>query len=198
MFTGIIQDIGKILTISKHQGGDIEITVLTNNLQNFNLGDSIATNGVCLTITEIDEKKLKFYLSNETLNCSNFKNISINDYVNLEPSLKLSDGLSGHLVSGHVDFVSEILNINKIAESYEFQISIPKESKLFFIDKGSVTINGISLTVNKVLEDSISINIIPHTFDHTTFKYAKVGDNVNIEIDMVAKYIVGAGDVYRK
>ena len=104
---------------------------------------------------------MKFYLSNETLNCSNFKNISINNYVNLEPSLKLSDGLSGHLVSGHVDFVSKILNINKMAESYEFQISIPKESKPFFIDKGSVTINGISLTVNKVLDDTISINIPP-------------------------------------
>ncbi len=198
MFTGIIQDIGKILSIKHLPKGDIEILVSTQNLSNYKIGDSIATNGVCLTITNIDEKKLKFYLSNETLNCSNFKNISINDYVNLEPSLKLSDGLSGHLVSGHVDFVSEILNITKIAESYEFQVSIPKDSRMFFIDKGSVTINGISLTVNKVLEDSISINIIPHTFDHTTFQYSKVGDIVNIEIDMVAKYIVGAGDVYRK
>ena len=198
MFTGIIQDIGKILSISKHQGGDIEIIVLTNNLKDFNIGDSIATNGVCLTITEINEKKLKFYLSKETLDCSNFKHIADNDHVNLEPSLKLSDGLSGHLVSGHVDFVSEILAINKIAESFEFQISIPTDTKVFFIDKGSVTINGISLTVNKVLEDSISINIIPHTLDHTTFKFSKVGDKANIEIDMVAKYIVGAGDVYRK
>ncbi|MBT4989483.1 MAG: riboflavin synthase [Rickettsiales bacterium] len=198
MFTGIITDIGKIETIANVGNVDIEIIIQINDASNIKLGDSIATNGVCLTVTEIDKNNLKFYLSKETIDCSNFAKIKVGDYVNIERSLKLSDGLSGHLVSGHVDFVADILNIVHIENSYQFKISIENKHRVFFIDKGSVAINGISLTVNKVLEDAILINIIPHTLDNTALAKAMTGDKVNIEIDMVAKYIVGAGDVYKR
>ncbi|MBT4921713.1 MAG: riboflavin synthase [Rickettsiales bacterium] len=198
MFTGIITDIGKINAIKHVGGSDIEIILELTSTKNIVLGESIATNGVCLTVTEIDGRNLKFYLSKETIDCSNFADVKEGDHVNIEKSLKLSDGLSGHMVSGHVDFIADILDIVPINNSFQFNISLETKHRAFFIDKGSVAINGISLTVNKVLENAILINIIPHTLENTALAKAKIGDKVNIEIDMVAKYIVGAGDVYKK
>ncbi|MBL6785045.1 MAG: riboflavin synthase [Rickettsiales bacterium] len=199
MFTGIITDVGIIDNIKKLNDYDIEIVTILNKYQDIKIGDSIANNGVCLTVTELNNNKAKFFISKETIRCSNFGNIEVGSLINIEQSLKLSDGLSGHLVSGHVDYVAEILNITKAKDSYEFIISISPDYRKYFIDKGSVAINGISLTVNKVLDDNkISLNIIPHTLNNTNLKNAVIGDRVNIEVDMVAKYILGSVNVYTK
>lgn len=198
MFTGIITDIGKVETIKNVGNSDIEITLTITDASDVFIGESIANNGVCLTVTAIKHNSLTFYLSKETIDCSNFSEVKVGNLINIERSLKLSDGLSGHIVSGHVDFVAKVLEITQIENSYIFNISFTPEYSLYFIDKGSVTINGISLTVNKVVDNYFTVNIIPHTYQNTNLKSLKAGDSVNIETDVIAKYVVKASNVYTK
>lgn len=196
MFTGIITHIGQITELNKSPQQDlvVEIAITETNLKrNLDIGCSIACNGICLTLIEKNlaakQILLKFQASAETQNKTNILKWKINDLVNIEFSLRAGDELGGHMVLGHVDDVSKIINISQSDESWIFQFSIPSAVKNHISKKGSITINGTSLTVNNVTESYFDVTIIPHTFDHTNFSQSKIGDMVNIEIDMIARYL---------
>ncbi len=189
MFTGLIEEIGKIQEI-KPQISGIEIKVSAKKiLEGSQIGDSIAINGVCLTITEMGDNYFKFDVSPETLNRSTFRYLKIGDYVNLERALRPSDRLGGHIVQGHVDTIGDIRNIIPRGEHTEFIFSFPSEYSNLIVEKGSIAIDGISLTINEISGNSFSINIIPHTLQSTTLQYKKTGDKVNIEFDILGKYV---------
>ncbi len=200
MFTGIINNIGHIKTINKELNQDLIITIelpCQKNIQPPKIGCSIACNGICLTLVEIEFKEnvsefwlLKFQASPETVSKTNIKTWQINDKINLEFALKIGDELGGHLVSGHVDSVALVLEITAVnQDSWQFLISMPVNLTKFITPKGSVTLNGVSLTVNQVSEQNFSVNIIKHTFNHTNFSNLKIGDQINLEIDLIARYL---------
>ena len=196
MFTGIITHIGQITQLNQSPQQDlvVEIAIQDNNLKrNLNIGCSIACNGICLTLIakELQDKQilLKFQASAETQNKTNISSWQIGDLINIEFSLRAGDELGGHMVLGHVDDVSEILDIKTSDESWIFQFKIPQSVSHHISKKGSITINGTSLTVNNVNENYFDVTIIPHTFANTNFSNSKIGDIVNIEIDMIARYL---------
>ncbi len=189
MFTGIIEEVGKIKSINRISSGfTIDITA-DRVLQNSKVGDSIAVNGVCLTATGIDDKKFSVDVSFETLRVSNIGNLKINDSVNLERALLLSDRLSGHIVLGHIDSKTKVNNISKQGDFYLLQIANNSYINRYSVEKGSITIDGISLTIAKKTSSFLEIAIIPHTFSNTTLQYIKPGNYVNIEVDILGKYI---------
>jgi len=190
MFTGLIEEVGKVENINNSYK-DMKLTIKADKvLENTNIGDSIAVNGVCLTVTNIQNKNITFDVSNETLNRSNLRFLKIGDYINLERALRLSDRLGGHIVQGHVDTIGKIVSIKNFGNHTELIIEIPEDYKYFVIEKGSIAIDGISLTINYIQNNKISINIIPHTYQNTNLKYRKVGDFVNIEFDILGKYVL--------
>jgi riboflavin synthase len=188
MFTGIISDIG---TITKaQQKGDLRLEIACSfAAKSIRLGDSIACNGVCLTVVEIINNGFAVELSAETISCTAANQWQVDKRVNLERSLKIGDSLDGHLVSGHVDGVASIQNIKKSGDSHILTITAPTELFGFIAQKGSVTLDGISLTVNNVENTSFSVNIIPHTWQNTTLSERKTGDQLNLEIDIIARYV---------
>lgn len=189
MFTGIITDIGQIEEISNKKG-DLIIEVSTDyEINTIDIGASISHNGVCLTVIEKKEKSYLVQISNETIEKSNFNNLQIGDKFNLERALKIGDELGGHMVLGHVDSIATVKSIENIQESYKIDFEVDDVWKKFISQKGSVTLNGTSLTVNEVVGNVFSVNIIPHTWSETTFKYAKIGDEVNLEVDTIARYV---------
>lgn len=189
MFTGLIEEVGKIKNIQKRNDG-MKISVECEKVvDGTKLGDSIAVNGVCLTAVNIGNRQIDFEVSNETIIRSNFKNLKINDYVNLERAMTPLSRLGGHIVQGHVDTVGEITLINRLGEHTNFKIRFPKEYDYLVIEKGSIAIDGISLTINYIKEDIIDLNIIPHTLESTNLKYRKIGEIVNIEFDILGKYV---------
>ncbi len=189
MFTGLIEEVGKIKNIQKRNDG-MKISVECEKvIDGTKLGDSIAVNGVCLTVVNIGNRQIDFEVSNETIKRSNFKNLKINDYLNLERAMTPSSRLGGHIVQGHVDTVGEITSINRLGEHTNFKIRFPKEYDYLVIEKGSIAIDGISLTINYIKEDIIDLNIIPHTLENTNLRYRKVGEIVNIEFDILGKYV---------
>ena len=190
MFTGIVEDIGKIDQISEGER-DNTYTVKVNkiDINELKVGESIAVNGACLTVTSLDKKKFRIEASHETLNRTNLSNLRIGSSVNLERALRISDRLGGHIVTGHIDGKAEVLEVKPVGESLEFWFKVPHELKKYFITKGSVAVDGISLTVNKVIEDKFSVNIIPHTQVETIIAGLDVGDEVNIECDILGKYV---------
>lgn len=192
MFTGIIQDLGTIQSV-KTNGTDTTITVATKNLglADANIGDSIAVNGVCLTATTINGNSYTADISHETLQKTTLKALSIGQTVNLEKALTLSTPLGGHLVSGHVDGVGKLVNKSPDGNSTRYHFSAPKDLMKYIAPKGSITIQGISLTVNNVDDESngFDVAIIPHTEEKTNLGKLSVGDEVNLEIDLVARYI---------
>ena len=199
MFTGIITHLGKIITCDHLENKDslIEISLSKKTLQKkLKIGCSIACQGVCLTLVKQKIVKeniiLSFYASKETCNLTTLKNIKKNQQVNIEFSLKLGDELGGHLVLGHVDQTSKITNIQAVKDSWIFTFKTADTIKKFIAPKGSITINGVSLTVNEVDNNSFKVNIIKHTFDNTTFKNLKINDLVNLEIDVIARYVLNA------
>ena len=191
MFTGIIEKIGKVESLIKDKGSH----KLRIDFDGFNssLGDSICVNGVCLTVENINNTLYTFSISPETYNLSNFKFISKGDFVNLEKSLTVNKLLSGHIVQGHVDTTSEISELYKIENSWYVKFKLESKYMRYIIQKGSISINGVSLTVNEVMENEFTVMIIPHTYENTTFKYTKAGSILNIEIDILAKYIEKLG-----
>ncbi len=191
MFTGIIEKIGKVESLTKDEGSH----KLCIDFGGFNssLGDSICVNGVCLTVENINNSFYTFSISPETYNLSNFKFISKGDFVNLEKSLTVNKLLSGHIVQGHVDTTSEISELYKIENSWYVKFKLESKYMRYIIQKGSISINGVSLTVNEVMENEFTVMIIPHTYENTTFKYCKGGSVLNIEIDVLAKYIEKLG-----
>ncbi|MGC8852341.1 MAG: riboflavin synthase [Hydrogenobacter sp.] len=188
MFTGLIEDIGEVKTIKTSSTGG-KLSVKTS-LKDIKLGDSVAVNGVCLTVVKIVKDELLFDLSLETLKRSNLGMLSVGDHVNLERALRLGDRLGGHILLGHVDFTSRITYFKSRGNHYELKVYVPDSWLEYFVEKGSVGIDGISLTVNYVEGNTISINIIPHTYENTNLKYKREGDHVNIEVDIIGKYVV--------
>jgi riboflavin synthase len=190
MFTGIINKTTKVKNIKSAKGGIIlEVeNKFQNKLQRVKLGDSININGVCSTVRKIN-KNLFFEYMPETLRLSNIGNLKNGDVVNLEQSMKLSDRLDGHIVLGHIDGVGKILNIKKEGNSEVFEIKIPDHKFMqLMVYKGSVAIEGISLTVTKVLKNSFVVKVLPYTLEKTNLRYKKTGDVVNLEFDILAKY----------
>ncbi len=188
MFTGLVEDLGKVVSFQKKQRG--AILALKTKLRDIRVGDSVAVNGVCLTAVEVKESLIEFELSPETLNRSNLRYLKIGDYVNLERALRISDRLGGHIVQGHVDFTAKILSFKNLGEHRELRIEIQKGWEKYFVEKGSVALDGISLTVNYIEANTLSINVIPHTYENTNLKFRKVGDLVNVEVDIIGKYVI--------
>ena len=191
MFTGIITDIGSILSINE-SGNKFKISTLFNHHE-IDVGASICCSGICLTVTEkgphINGSYFNVDVSDETLSRTTAKNWKNNSLINLERSLKFGDEMGGHLVSGHVDCLSKIISIKKIKNGNIFTIEYPEIYKKFIASKGSVCLDGISLTVNDVFDNKFTVNIISHTENNTTWKDIKEGDNINTEIDIFARYI---------
>ena len=190
MFNGIIYNIGKIKSIHKSKKS-IYIGVSSNlKFKSNEIGSSVCCNGVCLTIDKIVKNTVYFYISNETLKRSNFKNIKKNQLLNLEKSLKYGQMISGHFTEGHVDTVAKILKINFIDKSWLIKLEVKdKELNKFLIEKASISINGVSLTISKVSNIYFEINVIPHTLKLTNLKKLKRNDFVNVELDIFCKYI---------
>jgi riboflavin synthase len=189
MFTGLIEEVGKVKSINKMSDGMRLSISCKKVLENTVLGDSIAVNGVCLTVIHMDKDSVSFDVSNETIKRSNFSYLKIGDYVNLERSLTPQSRLGGHIVQGHVDTTGNIVSITPMGNHTNFKISFPSEYENLVIEKGSISIDGISLTINYVNKNTIDLNIIPHTLENTNLKYRKVGDVVNIEFDILGKYV---------
>lgn len=193
MFTGIITHLATVKSLTSLSNQDLLITLelLNQNAdRNFDIGCSISCNGVCLTLTEKKTELLSFQASPETLQKTNIKNWKINDKINLEFALRMGDELGGHLVAGHIDNVAMVKEIKAInQDSWQFLIALPQDLKKFVAPKGSVVLNGVSLTVNEVFDDSFGVNIIKHTFDHTNFSHLKIGDLLNLEVDLIARYL---------
>lgn len=192
MFTGIIQAVGRIRD-NEELGDGLRIIVEAPDLglDTVKVGDSIAINGACMTVVEVDEKRFKVDVSAESLDKT--ANLDGWGYVNLEKALRVGDRLDGHIVSGHVDGVGEIEVFEQVAESWHLVVRCPMKLGKFLAYKGSVAINGVSLTINSVDDvpggTRISINLIPHTVEHTSFKYSKRRDLVNVEVDTIARYV---------
>ncbi|ANQ83410.1 riboflavin synthase subunit alpha [Azoarcus olearius] len=189
MFSGIVAACGRIERIEPLADG-LRLTVDTAGLDlaDVQIGDSIANSGVCLTVIERDGPRVRFDVSRETLNCTVGLDVEGSE-VNLEKALQLSDRLGGHLVTGHVDGVGEVLKFAPIGESHELVIRAPGAIAGYIAKKGSVTVNGVSLTVNRVEGPDFSINLIPHTVAVTNLKHLKAGSRVNLEIDLIARYV---------
>ncbi len=189
MFSGIVADVGLIRSAQDREGG-LRLTVETNALgmDDVQLGDSIAVNGVCLTVVKLEGRDFTVDVSRETLNCTTGLDRQ-GAHVNLEKALRLSDRLGGHLVSGHVDGVGEVIAFNDIGESWRLAVRAPHALAKYIAVKGSITINGVSLTVNQVEGDGFEVNLIPHTLQVTTLHELKAGAKVNLEIDLIARYV---------
>ena len=188
MFTGIIQSIGHIDSTSPI-GDDVLLSIQAANLglHDVIVGDSIAVNGVCLTATHLTKTHFEAHVSKATLSVS--MGLGGKSAVNLEKALRLSDRLGGHLVSGHVDGVGEVMQFENLGDCWILAIRAPHELSKYIAKKGSICINGVSLTVNTIEQDIFSMNIIPHTLENTTFKHLKSADKVNLEIDQIARYV---------
>ena len=189
MFNGIIFNQGIVAKIEKRLKG-INIFVKSNlKLSGKDIGVSVACDGVCLTLITITKKTLEFYLSSETIQRSKFKFLKINDKINLELPLKYGQKISGHICQGHIDTVSKILFIKKIDKSYLFEFEVIKKERKNLIEKASICINGISLTISKLTKKGFQIWVIPHTFKFTNLSLLRKNSLVNIEIDILSKYV---------
>lgn len=189
MFTGIIEELGKIKKIEPLSNGAVLTVECKKILSDIKTGDSICVNGVCQTVTDYDSSSFNVMLSDETLKVTNFSDIKQGCFVNLERALTLNSRLGGHIVSGHVDSTGKLISIEKLSNFYNLKFEIPQNSSKYVVYKGSVAINGISLTVAEVNRNNFTVAIIPHTYENTDLKYLEIGDSVNIETDILAKYI---------
>lgn len=190
MFTGIIKAVGEIAAVTP-RGGDLRLTIRADGLpwQEFDEGESIAVNGVCLTATAFHEDGFDTDVSRETLDVTALDGITTGQRVNLESSLALGDRLGGHLVSGHVDCVGEVVSRRQDARSIRFEVELPGDYARYAAKKGSICIDGTSLTINEVSGNRFAVNIIPHTAENTIINGYEVGTRVNIEVDMLMRYL---------
>ena len=188
MFTGIIQAVGHIQHLVERPGGDARVTIAAGglDLSDVALGDSIAANGVCLTVVEKGPEHYSVDVSAETFSCT--IGFVPGEAVNLEKALRLADRLGGHIVSGHVDGVGEVVRFESLGGSWRLDIRAPFRLAKYIAAKGSIAVNGVSLTVNRVAGEEFSVNLIPHTLEHTAFKVLQVGSRVNLEVDLLARY----------
>jgi riboflavin synthase len=188
MFTGIIQAVGQIEHIEP-VGDDVRLSIASGalDMSDVRIGDSIATSGVCLTVIACDEKSFQVHVSKETLACT--VGLDAVKPVNLEKALRLADRLGGHLVSGHVDGVGRVVRFDPVGECMLLCVRAPHALSRYIAVKGSIAVDGVSLTVNAVDHDIFSINLIPHTLEMTTLPHLGVGSRVNLEVDLVARYV---------
>ena len=190
MFTGIIQNVGRIARLEP-RGGDLHLAIDTAGLDlaDVQLGDSIAVSGVCLTVVALQPSGFGADVSNETLALTTLGKLKAGDPVNLEKALRLADRLGGHLVSGHVDGLGKVVSITPDGRSQRWTFGVPPALARYVAAKGSICIDGTSLTVNEVAATRFGVNLIPHTVEHTAFHARRVGDAVNIEVDVIARYV---------
>lgn len=188
MFTGIVSDVGRVIRIENRDDLFVSIQTLFNT-DTIELGASVCCSGVCLSVVEKTDHSLGFDVSPETLSCTTLSDWKQDTSVNLERSLCIGDELGGHFVSGHIDAVTTIESIEPVDGSHQLWVSIPNDLRPLVVAKGSVTIDGVSLTVNTVNASHFMINVIPVTWKHTTMQYYQEGTKVNIEADMFARYI---------
>ena len=189
MFTGIIEEVGKIKNISKKSSGILLTISADKVLRDCNIGDSIAVNGICLTVTKFDNESFTVDVMNETVRKTTLYKLTQNSYVNLERAMLVNSRFGGHIVSGHIDGTGTISDIKKDGIAFIYKINTTKEITKYIINKGSITIDGISLTVVSVSDTSFTVSIIPHTMTVTNLGKKKIGDMVNLENDCIAKYV---------
>ncbi|MBL6429301.1 MAG: riboflavin synthase [Maritimibacter sp.] len=193
MFTGIITDIGRIAEVTRTE--DLRARIATAyDTSRIELGASIASDGVCLTVTRLGPDWYEVFVSGETLNKTNLGGWEVGKRVNLERALKVGDELGGHIVSGHVDGVAEVTDVHDEGDSTRISFKVPGDLARFIAPKGSVALNGTSLTVNEVDGDTFGVNLITHTKEVTTWGDVRVGDKVNLEIDTLARYVARLGE----
>ncbi len=190
MFTGIVEAVGKLAAITP-KGEDITVTVEVGKLEmsDVKLGDSIATNGVCLTVVDFGSNYYSADLSLETLNKTGFAAYQVGDKVNLEKAMLPTTRFGGHIVSGHVDGVGVIVERNQVGRAIEFWVEMPETLSKYVAEKGSITVDGISLTVNDLCKNGFKLTIVPHTSEETTIDQFHVGRKVNLEVDVLARYM---------
>jgi len=190
MFTGIIQALGKVQGLAR-QGADAQVRIASGKLDltAVRVGDSIAVSGVCLTVVALHKEGFSADVSAETLGCTTFAALQVGDPVNLEKALTLDTPLGGHLVSGHVDGVAEVKMRAPVGQSLRFMIEVPAPLAKYIAAKGSICVDGVSLTVNTVQGKRFEVNIVPHTLRGTTFGSFAVGRRINVEVDLVARYV---------
>lgn len=189
MFTGIIEEIGIVKEFKKSEKNALIVVECKKVIEDIKIGDSIAINGVCQTVIKFNKNSFSVQVSSETLDITNFSRLKPGEKVNLERALTLNARLGGHIVSGHVDGLAKVKNIQKYSEFYNIKFEIENDLSKYVVKKGSITINGISLTVADIVSKEFSVAIIPHTFESTNLHYLKHGDFVNIEVDILAKYV---------
>tara|TARA_B100000073_G_C23663485_1_gene545590 strand:+ start:317 stop:907 length:591 start_codon:yes stop_codon:yes gene_type:complete len=192
MFSGIIENKGVVKEFKKLK--DYRLVLDTDlKFTEIKKGSSVCCNGVCLTVISkkklTKKTKLSFDVSRETVNCTNFNQIKLGDLINIEKSLRVGDEISGHFVFGHVDDTAVLVSSKKVGNSYELKFKVPVKLKKLITKKGSISINGISLTINSIKKGVISLNIIPYTWHNTNLRSLKLGDRINLEVDMLARYV---------
>ena len=188
MFTGIIESLGKITNI-KVDRGNIDFTIESEISKELKIDQSVSHNGVCLTVTEKSNNTHTVTAVKETLDKSSLRNFSVDDLINLERAMKLGERLDGHLVQGHVDGVAKCISVSVNDGSWIYQFEFDVKNEMLLIEKGSICINGVSLTVFDIAKNTFKVTIIPYTYKNTSFKKLKEGDIVNIEFDMIGKYL---------
>lgn len=189
MFTGLIEDVGRITSFTRRGEAALLSVESAIPMAEITLGDSVAVNGACLTVTAAEGQMLTFDVSPESIARATIGRLHSGSRVNLERALKLGERLGGHIVSGHIDCCGRLTRIENRSGNHQLYFSLPAEHARYIVAKGSITIDGISLTVNTVSKDRFSVNIIPHTFVNTTLEQIRVGDEVNIETDIIGKYV---------
>ena len=189
MFTGLITHVGKVSEIKETENNDTYVGINIKWNDDLVIGSSVCCNGVCLTVID---KKINYFgveLSNETINRTNFQYLKLNSTINLEKSLKIGDELGGHNVTGHIDGLVKLSKIIQIKSSYELWFEVSEEITKYLAEKGSVALNGISLTINKVEDNFFSVNIIKHTWNNTNLSSYQVGSFINLEVDIISRYV---------
>ena len=189
MFNGIISEQGKIEKIIRQSKNFILLLKSNMKFNKNEIGSSISCNGACLTIYQIKKNIIYFFLSRETLKRSNFKDSKIGEKINLEKSITFGKRISGHYLQGHIDTVSKILEIKKIGKTFFVKFSANKKEMKYLVEKGSIGINGVSLTISKLFKNAFEISVIPHTLKLTNLSNLKIGDKVNVEFELVGKYL---------
>ena len=189
MFSGIIEKLAQVHEFEVSNDKSYIALAIDNSDLPLKIGDSVAVNGVCLTIAKIENHLFYYDLSPETLSLTSLKDLSVNDSVNIEYPLTLNKFISGHITTGHVDSIGIIKSLQKIIDSWEVVVEVKSDILKYIIHKGSITIDGVSLTVNKLDNNLVHLMIIPHTFANTIFKNYKIGQKVNIEVDYISKHL---------
>lgn len=197
MFTGIIRALGKISEIKK-KDGEVTLKIIVPKKWKVKTGDSIAVNGVCLTVAKINNKMPIFFCQRETIDITNLGYLEKGDEVNLERAMRIGDEFGGHMVQGHVDVTSTCQKVIKIGEGWRYWINIPKKRPKGIVLKGSIALDGISLTISKLTKSAISVDIIPYTYENTNIQFWEKGTIINIETDVIGKYVENYMEALKK